>query len=119
MPIGEMETVGTFFVDEPTPDDGTDDDTTPTCGDDIQAAQEAAQTADGCSQQVAVLLCPRDETTTYEARNGCEIDALQDRGWTIVDDAPDDGPGTAERRRMLLAGGGILALVWASRKGAL
>ena len=53
-----------------------------TCTIDTQAAQKAAEGMI-CTQQAATLTCPYNSATTYLARNGCEINFLQNRGWTM------------------------------------
>lgn len=49
------------------------------CSQDIEAAQQAAE-GQVCTQQIAHMSCP-DADVTHEARNGCVISALAERGW--------------------------------------
>ncbi|MDY6788701.1 MAG: hypothetical protein SVV03_01930 [Candidatus Nanohaloarchaea archaeon] len=51
------------------------------CEEDVSAAQEAAE-GQVCTQQIMEMSCPDDESFTYNAKNGCEISALEERGWT-------------------------------------
>jgi len=50
------------------------------CGQDIAAAQDMDEDQ-LCTQQIATMSCP-DADVTHEARNGCVISALKERGWT-------------------------------------
>lgn len=62
--------------------------------DDVQcrADVEFAKLADdgrACTQQIQTLQCPHEDSFTYDARNGCQISALQERDWTAAEH--DDG----------------------------
>ncbi|MDY6778922.1 MAG: hypothetical protein SVU32_09735 [Candidatus Nanohaloarchaea archaeon] len=65
------------------------------CQADIQAAQEKAE-GQMCTEQTMKLQCPNNPEVTYQAANGCEISALQERGWTQA--RQDVEPPTPPRR---------------------
>ncbi len=62
------------------------------CAEDVRAAREAAE-GRTCTEQYQLMRCPDDDSVVYGAANGCEISALQERGWTAAR-FPDDDDGT-------------------------
>lgn len=58
------------------------------CSQDIKQAQEAAA-GKVCTQQTATMQCP-DADVTHQAKNGCVISGLKERGWTMADGSEED-----------------------------
>lgn len=81
----------------------------PSCADDVTVAKTPP--SGSCTAQSMDLRCPRDANYVYSAPNGCQIHALQSRGWTEVKSplcasdvtaatAPVDGGCTAQIMNM-------------------
>lgn len=53
------------------------------CQADIAKMQEVVEQQDQmCTMQVAEMQCPHDSSVTHTARDGCQIQALRERGWS-------------------------------------
>lgn len=80
--------------------DGTDEETgadeTDPSQEDIEAARQASEAADACTQEFAVMQSPYDPSVTFEASDGCMIAELEDRGWERVDTTDDTGDDTGD-----------------------
>lgn len=66
--------------------DNNDADTDDPCQQDINEAQQYAEEQEICTDQFMEMVCPHDDSVTYGAPNGCEISALQERGWEEAQD---------------------------------